>query len=235
MPRARPTVAAVVAAGVALPLTVFVALAVYASRSPVGADRSIFAQLYGASAWSPDATPGGDSRFLRWVMPQALRLNDDREVALLMILGLAGLLVTRRLRAVVFVVLAVAIVLATPLLKSLFDRESPLPIPGQTAFPSGHGLGSMAIAAAAVVLAWGTRWRWPVLVAAGLFVAVIGMAVVGDGGHWPSDVLAGWCLAVIWVSLLWLGARTRATGEVGAFLRVPGWRPLSAVRGPGAG
>jgi membrane-associated phospholipid phosphatase len=36
-------------------------------------------------------------------------------------------------------------------------------------------------------------------VAAAVFVVAVGVAVIADGGHWPSDVLAGWCLAVAWV------------------------------------
>ena len=62
----------------------------------------------------------------------------------------------------------------------------------------------MAIAAGIVALVWASRWRWLAVVVGAMFVAAVGMAVVADSGHWPSDVLAGWCLALAWVAALTL-------------------------------
>jgi undecaprenyl-diphosphatase len=41
-------------------------------------------------------------------------------------------------------------------------------------FPSGHAMTSMSLVAALVVLTWGTRWSWLVVLSGGLFVATIG-------------------------------------------------------------
>jgi membrane-associated phospholipid phosphatase len=63
-------------------------------------------------------------------------------------------------------------------------------------FPSGHATSSMAVTAAAVVLAWPTRWRWPALSLGAIFVAMVGLSRIALGVHYPSDVLGGWCLAL---------------------------------------
>lgn len=67
-------------------------------------------------------------------------------------------------------------------------------------FPSGHTMAAMSIAAPLVILAWNTRFRWPTLVVAAIYVVAVGATRVYLGAHFPSDVLAGWCLTVLWVS-----------------------------------
>lgn len=66
-------------------------------------------------------------------------------------------------------------------------------------FPSGHAMQSTAIIAALVILCWRTSWRWPALATGCLFVAAIGLSRVYLGVHYPSDILAGWSLALAWV------------------------------------
>ncbi len=65
-------------------------------------------------------------------------------------------------------------------------------------FPSGHAMGSMTLAAVVVLLAWPTRWRWPVLAAMAVFVPMVGLSRVYLGVHYPSDILAGWAAALAW-------------------------------------
>jgi undecaprenyl-diphosphatase len=72
-------------------------------------------------------------------------------------------------------------------------------------FPSGHAMSSMTLVAALVILTWGSRWLWPVLIFGGLFVLAIGWTRLYLGVHYPSDILAGWMASVAWavgVSLL---------------------------------
>jgi len=66
-------------------------------------------------------------------------------------------------------------------------------------FPSGHAMGSMTLAMAVTVLAWNTRWRWPVTVMAMTFALLVGISRVYLGVHYPSDIIGGWMAAIAWV------------------------------------
>lgn len=75
-------------------------------------------------------------------------------------------------------------------------------------FPSGHAMASAALAGCACVLAWPTRWRYAVIAGAGVYVPTIGVTRVYLGVHFPSDILAGWCVSLAWVgevaTIMWL-------------------------------
>jgi membrane-associated phospholipid phosphatase len=92
------------------------------------------------------------------------------------------------------------------LAKLLWHRARPhlwntlYPFPKDFSFPSGHAAASMTLVAALLLLTWETRWRWFVLSFGGLFVIGIGWTRIYLGVHYPSDVAAGWMLAISWVS-----------------------------------
>lgn len=217
-------VAAVLLGGFAL------CAALTVGRAPGWFDRWGFSRLYsGESDWAHGPTPGRDDPTTQAIMEVLMRLNDDREITLILALLLAGLVLTRRVRAALFVVAGVAVTLAADPLKGLFGRESPFPLPDNASFPSGHGTATAALAAVIVVLAWGTRWRLPAVAFGGVLVVATGLAVIGDGGHWPTDVLAGWMLAGGWVMALAAGAAALASdGSIGPALRRQAGRPARA-------
>lgn len=66
-------------------------------------------------------------------------------------------------------------------------------------FPSGHAMGSMTLAVAVTMLAWRTRWRWPVTAVAMTFALLVGISRVYLGVHYPSDIIGGWMAAIAWV------------------------------------
>ncbi|PSF37283.1 PA-phosphatase [Aphanothece hegewaldii CCALA 016] len=88
--------------------------------------------------------------------------------------------------------------------KLVFHRARPhlwsifLPLPSDYSFPSGHSGLSMMLFVALVNLSWGTRWCKWVMIVGGLFVVGIGWTRLYLGVHYPSDVLAGWMLAIAW-------------------------------------
>ena len=65
-------------------------------------------------------------------------------------------------------------------------------------FPSAHAMGSMTLAWVCMLLAWRTRWRWPVTIFAIAFTLLVGLSRIYLGVHYPSDILAGWTAASVW-------------------------------------
>lgn len=92
-------------------------------------------------------------------------------------------------------------------LKAIFQRDRPqlwdrLVTENSFSFPSGHAMASSALACSLIVIFWPTRWRWPVLVSAILYMVMIGFTRLYLGVHYPTDVLAGWLVSVSWVVLV---------------------------------
>lgn len=126
---------------------------------------------------------------------------------LLFFLAIVGALVLWRRRGdALFFVIAVGGAMAINYsAKLLFRRDRPdlwpsLATEHDFSFPSGHAMGSMAVIAALIILAWPTRWRWPVVASGGLFVLLVGLSRLYLGVHFPSDVLAGWGASLAWVA-----------------------------------
>ena len=90
-------------------------------------------------------------------------------------------------------------------LKAFFARTRPelwqhLVHETSFSFPSGHELASAALAASIVAALWFTRWRTVAIVVGALYVASIGFTRLYLGVHYPTDILAGWLVAVAWVA-----------------------------------
>jgi len=186
-------------------------------------DRSLFRYLYnGDSDWLEGRTPGQSDGVLSAAAPVFHALADSRGLLVLVAAILVVLIVLRRGRAAAFFAAAVALTAAVPELKQLVGRPSPFPRPHDPSFPSGHATLSMSIAACAVVLVGPRRWRWLAAALGTVLVLAVGVAVIADSGHWPSDVLAGWCLALAWVAVLyavagpWLEGSARRKEKISA-------------------
>jgi membrane-associated phospholipid phosphatase len=74
-----------------------------------------------------------------------------------------------------------------------------VPIP-QGSYPSGHATAAMSLALALVLVVPGRRR--PLAAALGAaFAVAVGYSLLTLGSHYPSDVLGGFLVAVIWVQL----------------------------------
>jgi undecaprenyl-diphosphatase len=70
-------------------------------------------------------------------------------------------------------------------------------------FPSSHGAGTMLTCLALAMLFRG-RGAAPMLAAlAFAFAFAVGWSRIALGVHWPSDVLAGWGVAMLWIGIAW--------------------------------
>jgi undecaprenyl-diphosphatase len=106
-------------------------------------------------------------------------------------------------------------------LKVAFHRPRPVAFFGATpssySFPSGHALGSLcfygilAAILAPRVRGWGAKFS--VWMATVLLVGMIGFSRIYLGVHYPSDVIAGYCAAAVWVGAVGILDRTLRTGE----------------------
>jgi membrane-associated phospholipid phosphatase len=67
------------------------------------------------------------------------------------------------------------------------------------AFPSGHSMTSMTLILVIIILTWKTSWRLPATILGSLFVLAIAWTRLYLGVHYPSDILAGWMVAIAWV------------------------------------
>jgi membrane-associated phospholipid phosphatase len=115
----------------------------------------------------------------------------------------AGLLFRRRFRAAFFPIAAIGVTaLLTTFIKAGIERPA-IEGPGESSFPSGTAAWSMALVAALVLLAPPSRRLFLGVVGAVLLVALSGV-IVWEEWHYPSDVLAGWCLALGCALALWL-------------------------------
>ncbi len=105
----------------------------------------------------------------------------------------------------------VGALLLNDLLKRVFDRARPDAILQSarvfsSGFPSGHAALSCATYLSAAILIASTtaahRARIFLLWSAALIVVAIGFSRIYLGLHYPTDVLAGWCVGGAWV-LCW--------------------------------
>lgn len=124
--------------------------------------------------------------------------------------GITGWLVYRReVASAWFVGLSVAGAgLLNVWLKLLFERTRPdfwqhLVHETSYSFPSGHAMGSSALAFVVVGLLWSTRWRWFAVAMGGIYIIIIGISRMYLGVHYPSDILAGWLVSFVWTLLVY--------------------------------
>ncbi len=98
-------------------------------------------------------------------------------------------------------------------LKFIFQRNRPLtPLLAEAkgySFPSGHALMSLTFYGLIIFLVWQKEkktWiKWALTILFALLIIFIGISRVYLGVHYASDVLAGFCVGLMWLFLsLWI-------------------------------
>jgi membrane-associated phospholipid phosphatase len=122
--------------------------------------------------------------------------------ALLMLVALAR--GRPRLAAVVPVVM-IGSVLSSEALKPLLPHVHQFVSGGglhisPDSWPSGHSTAAMSMALSAVLVA-PRRWRGPVAALGGIFAVAVGFSVLTLAWHLPSDVVGGFLMAGLWMSM----------------------------------
>lgn len=181
-------------------------------------DQAILLAMRDAS--DPEALMGPP-----WLEQAALditALGGTTVLALLTLATLGFLLMVRKRGAAILVTFSVVGgALLSSLLKSGFDRPRPDLVPhavevSSASFPSGHAMLATVTyltLAALLVQVQENRRVQLYLLAWGLTLSVlVGASRIYLGVHWPTDVLAGWCLGSAWALLcasaaLWLQRR----------------------------
>ncbi|MDQ6609441.1 MAG: phosphatase PAP2 family protein [Bacteroidota bacterium] len=93
-------------------------------------------------------------------------------------------------------------------LKAIFHRHRPLdPLVQKVngfSFPSGHSFSSFTFFGLLIYILWNTEmnavWRWVLSILFFLFAAAIAFSRVYLHVHFASDVIAGFCLCLVWLA-----------------------------------
>jgi undecaprenyl-diphosphatase len=153
------------------------------------------------------------SRSFQEAMRDVTALGGVTVMTLVAIVGvLAFLMHRKRWHAAILAVTVVLADISSEGLKQLYGRPRPDLVPHgsyvySASFPSGHStLSAATFLTLAMLIASlepnrGTKIM--VFVLAMLLVLAVGVSRVYLGVHWPSDVLAGWCLGGAWALAAW--------------------------------
>ncbi|PTQ08277.1 phosphatase PAP2 family protein [Sphingomonas oleivorans] len=139
---------------------------------------------------------------------EAITTAGDRDVRIALTLIALGLFAWFRQwrRAALLLGMAASGAALVSGLKALAGRARPDLLPHldwetSASLPSGHAANGMILYLGLALLVRERMGQGP-LIAVLLLVLLIGMSRVALAVHWPSDVLAGWCLGAGW-ALLW--------------------------------
>jgi undecaprenyl-diphosphatase len=192
--------------------------------------RELAALLFGAAvfAWLAAAVTGGQASGFDAAVRGQIHAEAFPALTFVMrgftMLGQAVFLVTlgglvvwrllvagRRREAAFLAVSAIGAEVIDQLLKLWFHRTRPQAFfgasPDNYSFPSGHALVSfcfyLVLAEIFIEEEWPRGRRFGARAVAVLLTGCIGLSRVYLGVHYPTDVLAGYAAAIVWMAVLW--------------------------------
>lgn len=169
------------------------------------------------------------------IMWFASRFGGPSRLGVIAVILLAVFAYKKWFRGVVLLLVTLGGVgLLDMILKLLFQRQRPeplhdYPLPESYSFPSGHALFAFVFfASAAVLLAHRVRshtLRVLVFLVAAAMIGLIGVSRIYLNVHHPSDVAAGYLVALVWFVAVAFGDRLASRGV----FRRNNWRKLIKV------
>lgn len=191
--------------------------------STAALDRKILLSLRNPADLSDPIGP----RWLEETMRDITGLGSIFTIVFVTGVVVAYLAMTRRRRIAAFVVAAIGGgEIVSTILKLFYHRPRPDLVPhGMEVFtaslPSGHAMMSaIAYLTLAALVARVDRQRGVkilVMLVGVSMTLLVGISRIYLGVHWPSDVLAGWCVGAAWAALCWFVAlQLQRRGEVEA-------------------
>ncbi|MFK8250440.1 phosphatase PAP2 family protein [Ancylobacter terrae] len=205
------TLAALMSAGLAL-----LAFAAIADAVMEGGTHRIDEAVLRAFRNPADPADPLGPRWLEIMFVDITSLGSTTVLTLISLVVVGFLVIERKRATALFVVVSIAGGSALSLaLKSGFDRPRPdlvahLVDVHTLSFPSGHAmLSAVTYLTLGALLARSQpnrRIRIYILSVAVLLTLTIGLSRIYLGVHWPTDVLAGWCVGSAWALLCWLVA-----------------------------
>jgi undecaprenyl-diphosphatase len=173
-------------------------------------DRAILTMF--RVAGDPETPIGG--RWVREAVGDITALGGWTVLTLFVLLLVGFLASLRRWReAALLLAAAVGGTALGQTLKGIFGRERPeeawrLVEVAHSSFPSGHAMMSAVIylTFGALMARFANRGRVKLfgMIMGVVLTLMVGVSRVYLGAHWPSDVLAGWCVGAAWAMFCWL-------------------------------
>lgn len=181
-----------------IPVAIFAKLAVEVREAdPIAIDHVILKNLNNFSTHTWDAialavTQTGGTWFVLFatILSAIVIWNSHhKRDALTLIVGVGGVGIINVLLKIVFQ-------------RTRPDLWQPLITEHSYSFPSGHAMASSALGLSLIVIFWRTQYRWLVFVTALAYIFFVGLTRLYLGVHYPSDIIAGWCVSFIWILLV---------------------------------
>jgi undecaprenyl-diphosphatase len=184
-------------------------------------DRAI---LLGLRETGNPANPIGPSWFEEGAR-DITALGGHVVLTIVTLASIAYLMMSRKSHAALLVVAAIGGgMLLSSALKMGFERPRPDLVPHAAriytaSFPSGHAMLSavtyLTLGALLARVQPSRRLKAFLLGLAVTLTVLVGASRVYLGVHWPSDVLAGWCVGAAWASLCWfIALQLQRRGQV---------------------